>query len=126
MLPGITLPATAVSWARSMALPVTRTMLGAGWPAGPGRVSSGMTTKVPPPGWAGVLLRMPATRTLTGPIGYSEVSCVAPRAEEGRGGGRGEHRHRGAGGQYSAAPRPGADLAPAGNAGNGVPATTAA
>src|SRR5208282_2819161 len=77
-LPGITLLATADSWASSIAEPVTSIMLGAGEPAGPGRVSIGMTTKAPPPGWAGVLLRMPATRTLNGPIGYSELSRVAP------------------------------------------------
>ena len=83
-----------------------------------------MTTKAPPPGWAGVLLRMPATRTLNGPIADSEVSCVAAAAEDGGGGRRGEHRH---GGVAGTARRPArrAILA-AGKAGNGVPATTAA
>ena len=63
MLPGSTRSATAVSRASLIADPVTRSMLGAGEPACPGRVSSGMTTKDPPAGWAGVLASRPATRT---------------------------------------------------------------
>ena len=98
-------------------------MVGSGWPAGPGRICSGMTTKAPPPGWAGVLLRVPATRTLSGPIAVSVVSCVAPVP-----------RIAAADGEASTgtvAPKgvlpPGAvPILAAGKAGYGVPATTAA
>ena len=78
VLPGMIRLTRAVSWLSSIAEPLTRTRLGAGCPAGPGRVSCGMTTNVPPPGWAGVLLTMPATRTENGPAGVSVASCVAP------------------------------------------------
>ena len=77
-VPGITLLATAVSWASVDGRAGDQDHVGAGWPVGPGRVSSGMTTKVPPPGWAGVPLRVPATRTWNGPIAVQRVSWVAP------------------------------------------------
>ena len=67
---------------------------------------------------------MPATRTLNGPIGYSEFSWVGAGAEDGGGGRRGEHRHRGA--AKATVPPAAAPILAAGKAGNGVPATTAA
>ena len=83
VLPGMTRLTTADSWPSSIAEPLARTMLGAGWPAGPGRASCGMTTNVPPPGCAGVLASTPATRTEKGPTGSSEVSWVG-RAQQRR------------------------------------------
>jgi hypothetical protein len=74
VLPGSARPATAESRAWSIPEPSTRTVFGAGRPAGPGRVRSAMTANAPPPGSAGVALKVPATRTVTGPIEATENS----------------------------------------------------
>src|SRR5271156_830127 len=78
VLPGMIRLTRAVSWLSSMAEPATRTMLAGDWPPGTYRAGSGRMTNVPPPGSAGVPVRMPATRTETWAGGASEVSCVTP------------------------------------------------
>src|SRR5271170_5486332 len=78
VLPGISLLTMAESWLSSIAEPATRTMLAGDWPPGTDRAGSGRMTNVPPPGSAGVPVRMPATRTETWAGGASEVSCVPP------------------------------------------------
>ena len=58
--------------------PVSSARLGAGWPRTPGRVRNGMSTNMPPAGWAGVPATMPATRIRIGPIGSIDVSWTIP------------------------------------------------
>ena len=82
-----------------------------------------MTTKAPPPGWAGVLLRVPATRTLNGPIAVSVVSCVAPVPRMAAADGEASTGTVAPKGMIPPAAVP---ILAAGKAGNGVPATTAA
>src|ERR1051325_2492808 len=94
MLPGIARWAAAVSLAWLIEVPLTRSRFGTGAPVGPLRVRSGMTTKDPPAGRAGVLARMPATRTVSGPLAPSVRSWTG--AEQGGGGRRGQHRYGGA------------------------------
>src|ERR1700683_1857911 len=103
-----------------MPAPLTRIRFGAGWPPGPGSVSCGITMNVPPPGWAGVLARMPTTRPLNGPTGDSEVSCVVPRPRTPAADGEAS-----TGTTAGAVPEDGPTLA-AGKDGYGVVAVTAA
>ena len=105
-------------------VPLTRSRFGTGAPVGPLRVRSGMTTKAPPAGRAGVLARMPATRTVSGPIAPSVLSwtgawpsTVAADGEASTG----TVAPSGIGVVGAAFP-----IWPAGKAGNGVSATTAA
>src|SRR5580700_8696993 len=103
--------------------PVTRTMLSAGRPDGPGSRSSGMITNVPPPGSAGVSSRVPATRTVNGPAGTPDVSWVAPWPRTAAASGEAS---TGTGGPEDRTPPGAAPIAVAGKAGNGVLATSAA
>ena len=82
-----------------------------------------MTTKAPPPGWAGVLLRVPATRTLNGPIADSEVSCVAPAPRMAAADGEAS---TGTVASKGMMPPVAVPILAAAKAGNGVSATTAA
>ena len=66
--------------------------------------------------------RVPATRTLNGPIAYSEFSCVGPAPRMAAAAGEASTRTV----ALKRCPPAAAPILPAGNAGNGVPATTAA
>ena len=83
-----------------------------------------MTTKAPPPGWAGVLSMMPATRTLSGPTAPSVLSWTGavPRMAAADGeASTGTVAPSGSGVAGAAVP-----ISWAGKGVNGVPATTAA
>ena len=124
---GSTLPATAVSWALSIAEPPTRIRLGAGWPFGPGSTCWAITTKAPPVASAGVLPTRPVTCALTGPIAYSELSWFVPAAAASRAAAGGEASTGTVGIRAPMPPLPVAVRSlPAGIAGNGVLSTSAA
>src|SRR5579872_3300365 len=61
-----------------MSGPVISARLGTGRPRAPGRVRIVMSTNMPPAGSAGVLVTIPATLIVIGPIRYCEVSWTAP------------------------------------------------
>jgi hypothetical protein len=123
-LPGITRSATAVSRAWSIAVPVARSRLGAGAPAGPGSRSSGMITNGPPASWAGVSLTVPTTRTMSGAVADSVSSWTGRVPRMAAADGDASTGTTAPGG--STRPGAAAPIRPAGKGGNGVPATTAA